>query len=173
MNAHDSFQDNFMMPVRTRPGRTLLFQIGAGCVAAAVSLGAGGGQRDAKEGKDAKDVKKPSVSIRVAPAIAFSPARVVITAELRGGALDDADLYCPEIEWDWGDGTKSEATENCEPFEEGKSTVKRRWTTTHTFETQGMYRVQLRLKRGPKTIVSGNNTVQVKPGVRDITNNPY
>jgi len=33
--------------------------------------------------------------------------------------------------------------------------------------------VQLRLKRGPRTIASGTNTVQVKPGVRDLSNNPY
>jgi PKD domain len=142
-------------------------------MAAAVSLAAAGALQDSKDGKDTKDVKKPSVALRVAPPIAFSPARVVITAELRGGAVDDPDLYCPEVEWDWGDGTKSEATENCEPFEAGKSTIKRRWTTTHTFQTQGMYRVQLRLKRGPRTIASGNNTVQVKAGARDLSDNPY
>jgi hypothetical protein len=161
------------MPVRTRSGRSFLLQIGAGCMAAAVSLAAADAQRDSKDEKESKDIKKPSVSIRVAPPISFSPARVVITAELRGGAVDDPDLYCPEVEWDWGDGTKSEATENCEPYEAGKSTIKRRWTTTHTFQTQGMYRVQLRLKRGPRTIASGNNTVQVKPGVRDLSDNPY
>jgi hypothetical protein len=158
------------MPVRTRSGRSFLLQVGTGCMAAAISLGAAGAQKDNKE---SKDVKKPSVAIRVAPPISFSPARVVITAELRGGAVDDPELYCPEVEWDWGDGTKSEATENCEPYEAGKSTIKRRWTTTHTFETQGMYRVQLRLKRGQRTIASGNNTVQVKPGVRDLSDNPY
>ena len=156
------------MLVRTRPGRTLLLQIGAGCIAAAASLAAADPQKESKD----KDQKKPSINIRIAPAISFSPARVVITAELRGGMPDDPELYCPEIEWDWGDGTKSESTENCEPFEEGKSTVKRRWTIAHTYETQGMYRVQLRLKRGTKTIVAGNNTVQVKPGVRDMTS-PY
>ena len=162
------------MPVRTRFGGTfLLLQMGVGCVAAVISITAVHAQRDSVNGKDAKDVKKPSLAIRVAPPISFSPARVVITAELRGGAVDDPELYCPEVEWDWGDGTKSEATENCEPFEAGKSTIKRRWTTTHTFQTQGMYRVQLRLKRGPKTIASGNNTVQVKPGVQDLTNTPY
>ena len=162
------------MPVRIRSGRTfLLIQIAVGCLAAAISTAAVHAQPESKESKDAKEIKKPSVAIRVAPPISFSPARVVITAELRGGAVDDPELYCPEVEWDWGDGTRSEATENCEPFEAGKSTIKRRWTTTHTFQTQGMYRVQLRLKRGPKTIASGNNTVQVKPGVRDLSNNPY
>ena len=155
------------MLARIPPGRTLL-QMGVACLAAAVSLAAD----SQKDQKDQKDPRKPAISIRVAPPISFSPARVVITAELRGGEMEDGELYCPEIEWDWGDGTKSEATENCEPFEQGKSTVKRRWTTTHTYETQGMYRVQLRLKRGNKTIVSGNNSVQVKAGVRDMSS-PY
>src|SRR5215217_8131702 len=85
------------MPVRTRSGRSFLLQIGTGCMAAAISLGAAGAQKDNKE---SKDVKKPSVVIRVAPPISFSPARVVITAELRGGAVDDPELYCPEVEWD-------------------------------------------------------------------------
>ena len=87
MNPHTHFRAYSMMPVRTRPGRTLLFQVGAGCVAAAVSLAAAGAQKDTKEAKDAKDAKdskKPTMVIKVAPAIAFSPARVVITAELRG-----------------------------------------------------------------------------------------
>jgi hypothetical protein len=161
------------MLVRTRSGRTFLLHICAGCIAALAPLATLDAQRESKDGKDSKDVKKPSIAIRVAPPISFSPARVVITAELKGGAVDDPELYCPEVEWDWGDGTRSESTENCEPYEAGKSTIKRRWTTTHTFDTQGMYRVQLRLKRGSRTIASGNNTVQVKAGVRDLSNNPY
>jgi len=161
------------MLVRTRSGRTFLLHICAGCIAALAPLATLDAQRESKDGKDSKDVKKPSIAIRVAPPISFSPARVVITAELKGGAVDDPELYCPEVEWDWGDGTRSESTENCEPYEAGKSTIKRRWTTTHTFDTQGMYRVQLRLKRGSRTIASGNNTVQVKAGVRDLSNSPY
>jgi hypothetical protein len=155
-----------MMSVVTPPGPALLLHTLAYCVAAAVAVGAAGGQNDEKE------TKKPSLTVRVAPPIVFSPARVVVTAELKGGALDDPLLYCPQMEWDWGDGTKSEATENCEPYEEGKSTVKRRWTTSHTYDMAGQYRVQLRLKRGSKTIVAGNNMVQVKPGVRDMSS-PY
>jgi hypothetical protein len=159
------------MPLRTRPGRRLFLQIGAACVTGAAAFAAAGTPQDAKDDRNDKKYDKPSLSIRVSPPISFSPARVVFTAELKGGAPDDPDLYCPNIEWDWGDGTRSEATENCEPFEDGKSTVKRRWTTSHTFDMQGTYRVVLRLKRGSKTIVAGNNSVQVKPGVRDMS--PY
>jgi hypothetical protein len=158
------------MPVRTCPGRALYSTIVAGWLACAAATGASGTPQDTREDKNAK---KASLALRVSPPIAFSPARIVATAELKGGAADDPDLYCPEIEWDWGDGTKSEQTENCEPFEPGKSTVKRRWTSSHTFDMQGVYRVQLRLKRGPKTIATGSNNVQVKPGVRDLSNNPF
>ena len=124
-----------------------------------------------KDDKD-KKVKGPSVTLRPNPPMSFSPARVTVTAELRGGVDTDEELYCPGLEWDWGDGTISEAKEDCEPFEAGKSTVKRRWISTHTFETAGNYRIILRLKRGSKSVVSGNTTVQVKPGARDMSENP-
>lgn len=128
------------------------------------------GQRD-KDEKDEK-AKRASLSLRVSPAIAFSPARVVVSAELRGGS-DDAELYCPRTEWDWGDGTRSEANENCEPFEAGKSEIKRRWTASHTYTTQGNYRVQLRLKRGDRTVAAGNTTLEIKPGARDFGSSPF
>lgn len=120
----------------------------------------------AAQSKDDKS-KRASLSLKVNPAISFSPSRVVVTAELRGGSADDPELYCPNVEWDWGDGTRSEATENCEPFEAGKSDIKRRWSVSHTYTTAGNYRILLRLKRADKVVVSGNTTLQVKPGVRD------
>jgi hypothetical protein len=128
----------------------------------------------AAEQKDQKDdkAKRATLVVKVAPAVSFSPARVTATAELRGGTDGDGELYCPALEWDWGDGTRSEANEDCEPFEAGKSSIKRRWTSTHTFTVSGTYRVQLRLKRGTRSIIAGNTNVQVKPGVRDFGDYP-
>ena len=40
------------------------------------------------------------------------------------------------------------------------------------YQTQGNYRLQLTLKRGKKTIVAGNTTVQVRPGARDMSETP-
>ena len=114
-----------------------------------------------------KDVKKASLSLKASPTIVFSPARVVVTAELKGGAEDNAELYCPSLEWDWGDGTRSEANTDCEPFEAGKSTIQRRFTSSHTYNLAGSYRVQLRLKRGSKSVLGGHVSIQVKPGLRD------
>jgi hypothetical protein len=118
-----------------------------------------------------KDVKKPSLNLKATPTIVFSPARVVVSAELKGGAEDNAELYCPSLEWDWGDGTRSESNTDCEPFEAGKSTIQRRFSASHTFNIAGNYRVQLRLKRGSKTVLGGHVSVQVKPGLRDPTEN--
>ncbi len=119
----------------------------------------------------AKDVKKASLSLKASPAIVFSPARVVVSAELKGGADVNAELYCPSLEWDWGDGTRSESNADCEPFEAGTSTIQRRFTASHTFNIAGNYRVQLRLKRGSKTVLGGHVSVQVKPGLRDPSEN--
>src|ERR1700741_444420 len=74
------------------------------------------------------DAKRPKVTLKAQPVIAMSPARVVLTAELVGGANDFEEYYCPTVEWDWGDGTQSESTMDCEPFQEGKSEIKRRYT---------------------------------------------
>jgi hypothetical protein len=146
-----------------RVARRVAVAVTAACLVSASAAGMAGQSKDDKDEK----VKRPSLSLKVNPAITFAPARIVVTAELRGGGPNDPELYCPEVEWDWGDGTRSEATENCDPFEPGKSEVKRRWTVEHSYDTSGSYRIVLRLKRGDKTIVSGNTTLQVRSGLRD------
>ena len=93
--------------------------------------------------------------------IAMSPARVVLTAELVGGANDYEEFYCPTIEWDWGDGTQSESTSDCDPYEPGKSEIKRRFTVEHVFRA-GAYRVSIRLKRHDKAV-----------GIRDASASRY
>ena len=126
---------------------------------------AGRAQNDDKNDKDKK--KGATLVLKATPPISFSPAKVFVSAELKGGSSDNDEFYCPGLEWDWGDGTKSESTNDCPPYEAGKSTIEHRWSASHTFQTADSYRVQLRLLRGSKTIVGGNVSVQVKPGVRD------
>jgi hypothetical protein len=113
------------------------------------------------------DKERPSLSLKASPMMTFSPAKILLTAELKGGADDYEDYYCPAIEWDWDDGTKSEANNDCDPYEAGKSEIKRRYTVLHEFKTAGTYKVAIRLKRKDKALVSANVTVQVRPGVRD------
>ena len=142
-------------------------------VALATALAAPGRAAAGRDDDDKdKKVKGPSLNLKANPSISFSPARIVVTAELRGGAETDEEIYCPSLEWEWGDGTISEAKEDCEPFEAGTSTIKRRWTNTHTYTVAGNYRLVLRLKRGSKSVLGGNTNIQVKPGVRDMSDFP-
>jgi hypothetical protein len=120
----------------------------------------------AQDDKNAKD-KRASLTLKAAPSISFSPARIMVSAELKGGSNETDDYYCPSVEWDWGDDTRSESTVDCEPFQAGTSTIQRRWTASHTFTTGGTYRIVLRLKRSNKVVATGNTQVQVRAGLRD------
>ena len=111
--------------------------------------------------------KKPSISVRATPAAGFSPLRVMLSAELKGGDDDYEDFYCPSIEWTWGDDTKAESSTDCDPYEAGKTTIKRRYTVTRIFQTFGDYKVEFRLKQKDRIVGSGATTIQVRPGVRD------
>ena len=124
--------------------------------------------KDTKDTKDAKDSadKRPSIKLKAAPIIAMAPARIVLTAEITGGPNDYEEYYCPTVEWEWGDGTHSEATSDCAPYESGKSEIKRRYTVEHVFRA-GNYRVQFRLKRRDKGMGGASISIQVRPGLRD------
>jgi hypothetical protein len=119
-----------------------------------------------KDQKDAPDSGRPKVSLRAQPVVAMAPARVVLTAELTGGANDFEEFYCSAVEWEWGDGTKSESANDCPPYEPGKSEIKRRYTVEHVFRA-GMYRVMFHLKRRDKTVGNATVSIQVRPGLRD------
>jgi hypothetical protein len=116
---------------------------------------------------DDRDNKKPSVSLKASPQGGFSPLRVVFTAEIKGGADDFEDFYCPTIEWYWGDDTRSETKADCEPYETGKSEIRRRYATDHTFQTAGEYTVEFRIKQKDKTVGMGRTLVRIRPGIRD------
>jgi hypothetical protein len=125
--------------------------------------------------------KKPSISVRASPPVGFPPLRVVVTAEIKGGANDFQDFYCASVEWDWGDGTKSQSQIDCDPYEAGKSEIKRRYVEEHTFRGTGMtttaidptgnqppsqqYRVRFVLKQKDKTVGSGSTNVEVRSGM--------
>jgi hypothetical protein len=111
--------------------------------------------------------KKPSLSLKATPPIAFSPAKIRVVAEIRGGADDYEEYYCPTIEWEWGDGTMSENTVDCEPYEAGKTTIRRRFSAEHTYRISGNHKVFFRLKRKSKTIAAVSVNVQVRPGLRE------
>ena len=113
------------------------------------------------------DGKKPSLSLKANPPVGFSPLRVRLGVDVRGGADDYADFYCPTVEWEWGDDLVSSSSEDCEPYQAGKSVIKRRYTVEHVFRYSGNYRVIFRLKQKDRIIASTTADVQVRAGVRD------
>jgi hypothetical protein len=116
----------------------------------------------------AQDKKaKPTISVKVTPIVAFSPAQLVLTADLKGGADDYEEFYCATVEWDWGDDTRSESKTDCDPYEAGKSQIKRHFSIDHTYNVSGDYRVEFRLKQKNKVVARGSTDVKVRPGVRD------
>jgi hypothetical protein len=122
--------------------------------------------------KDQEDKgKKPQLSLRASPPISFSPANIHLVAELKGGPDDFEEFYCPAVEWDWGDGTRSENSSDCDPYEAGVSQILRRFSKTHVYNIQGRYRVQVRLKRNTKVLTSASTNIQVRAGLREM--GPY
>lgn len=133
----------------------------AGLVAlGAAYIGPPAAQADSKKAK-------PTITLKATPLMAFSPARLVVTAELRGGDNDYQDFYCATVEWDWGDDTKSRTGADCDPYEAGKSEITRRFTLDHVFDTAGDYRVEFRLKQKNKVVAKASTDVKVRPGIRD------
>ena len=63
---------------------------------------------------------------------------------------------------------ESESRADCEPYEAGKSEIKRRFTIDHTFNIAGEYRVEFRLKQKNKVVGGGSTDVKVRPasGIR-------
>jgi hypothetical protein len=116
--------------------------------------------------KSQDKARRPSFTLKATPSISFTPARVSVVGELRGGANDYEDYYCATVEWDWGDGTKSESTVDCDPYEAGKSEIQRRFSTRHVYNTSGQYRIQITLKQKTKVVAAASTTIQVQPGLR-------
>ena len=111
--------------------------------------------------------KKPSLSLKASPSVSFAPARIVVVAEVKGGADDLEEFYCPTVEWEWGDLTTSTVEADCEPYAPGKSTIKRRYTVEHRYKNSGGFKIILRLKKGDRVIASANAQVQVRAGLGD------
>src|SRR4029078_1779431 len=109
------------------------------------------------------DNKKPKVSVKANPAMGISPVRVVASADISGGPNDNEEFYCAAVEWEWVDDTRSTNTGDCDPFEAGKSEIKRRFTADHVYRTAGEYRVQFRLKKKDKKSARASNSVKEQP----------
>src|SRR4030095_14199634 len=120
---------------------------------------------DVSSAQTSGETKKPSLSLRVTPPVGFAPLKTRLVVDVRGGADDYPDFYCPTIEWDWGDGTVSANSEDCDPYEAGKSVIRRRFATDHVFQQPGAFRVAFRLKQQNRVVGTSTVNVQVRAGL--------
>ncbi len=110
------------------------------------------------------EAEKPSLSLRVTPAVGFTPLRARVVVELRDGSDDYRDFYCGSVEWDWGDGTVSESGSDCDPYEAGKSTIRRRFSADHIYRESGQFRIVFKLKQKTRQVAAVSGRVQVRSG---------
>jgi hypothetical protein len=124
----------------------------------------------AGEDEKPKKGKRPGLELRSTPRFAFSPAEILFTAELKGGD-DVEEVYCPEVEWEWGDGDKSVHEADCDPWTP-TTTIQRRYTAHHVFEFAGVYRTRVILRKAGKNILSQTLQVTIRAGVGDTSPDP-
>ncbi len=131
----------------------------AACLA--FSIGASG------KPSDVKPPAKIELTLRANPAMAFAPARITLTAQLKGGTNDNEELYCPTVEWDWGDGTISQSSADCDPFQPNKSDIQRSFLTQHIYKAGGEYTVKLLLKKSERIVAEAAASLNITRAMGD------
>jgi hypothetical protein len=121
---------------------------------------------DEKDKEKDKKLKRPALELRWTPRFAFSPARILFTAELKGGD-DIEEYYCPEIEWEWGDGGRSVEEADCDPWVTGSTTIERRFTANHVYQYAGLFPVRISLRKTGKLMATQGFNLAVRAGLGD------
>ena len=68
-----------------------------------------------------------------------------------GGGQEE--YYCPAVEWQWEDGTRSVEETDCPPFAEASADDHRRtWMRTIAVTAPGRHEVRVRLSKGDRTL---------------------
>jgi hypothetical protein len=143
-------------------------QEGWWAVLAGLSLAVGTGQAASRAAKE-KAPERPALKLRASPGIAFPPAEVFLTAELVDG-VDQQDFHCPEVEWDFADGSRSVHQEDCDPYT-AETKLERHFTRRHGFDAPGEYQVVVTLRRGERVIAQAATLIRIEGG--DTTAGPY
>ena len=110
---------------------------------------------------------RPKLDMKVTPRFAFSPVTVAVTATLVGGGNAE-DFNCPELEWEWDDGSKSAHESDCEPLGAGGE-IQRRYTASHEFRRAGTYNVKLTMRKNDKPLAQQTVKVMVRAGLGDAS----
>jgi hypothetical protein len=113
---------------------------------------------------EAKKPKAPRLDLKLSNATVFSYTSVAPMAQLVGGD-DLEEFYCPAVEWDWGDGTRSRHESDCPPFEPGFA-IDRHYAERHEYRQAGTYLIRVTLSRVDRPVAISTTLLTVVPGVR-------
>jgi hypothetical protein len=102
---------------------------------------------------------RPALELRATPSTAFSPATVMVVARLVGGA-DQEEFYCPGLEWDWGDGSRSAWEGDCPPFDD-ETKMARLFSVRYRYHGSGAFTVRLTLRRAGRTVATASVPVRI------------
>jgi hypothetical protein len=101
----------------------------------------------------------PRLKLSAFPRQGFAPMRVSFNGILEGVTKTDAEYYCLQEEWEFGDGAVSSEQPNCVPLEEEGSELKINFFVEHVYYEKGTYTIWLTL--GDKKIKSNQVAVVV------------
>lgn len=144
--------------------------IAAACFAVVIAASTAFPTGQKPDAAKAPEPKRPKLTLKATPTFGIAPLRVVMTAELEGGSDDFEEYYCPTVIWEWGDGTISESSSDCQPYEAGKSQIKRRYTVEHIYkrsDPSGRTRAYFSLRHRDKEVAAAGINVAIQPGGTD------
>ena len=143
--------------------------------AALLLTSVGDGARENPQAADSKSTiepGRPSISVTASPRLGYVPMDISVHAELKGSRVDYEPFYCATIVWEWGDGTTSENTPDCDPYVAGTSRIRRHHTSRHRYTVTGSFDVRFQMKKGDVVVGSGSHAVLVRPPMPSTVQGP-
>lgn len=101
---------------------------------------------------------KPVRKIWILPAGACE-VDVTFRLEVKDGG--DERYYCPEVEWEWEDGTRSISESDCPPFDEAEEDRRFVRRKTHGIQRAGRWVIRVRLSKAGELIHEAKTDVIV------------
>jgi hypothetical protein len=110
--------------------------------------------------------KEPKVELKPTPRVTMMPGgtrAAVVRFRLTVNDGGREDYYCPKVEWEWHDGTKSSEESDCPPFGEATpSDHDRIWSHSREYWEAGQHVVTVRLFKGERMIRKVEATVDIR-----------
>jgi hypothetical protein len=109
---------------------------------------------------------KPEIELKAMPSMVILPvggraATVRFRLTIKDGGQED--YYCPRVEWEWEDDTRSDEESDCPPFDQADKTdhekVLRR---SRQFWEPGRHVIKARLYKGDRVVRVISTTVEVR-----------